>query len=115
MARATDKSNMVSASKSTKVTKRPFKGFKAGVASLRSIRKFKNKVTKMVEELPYKEAIEDLEDAIGPDDDVYQVHIKALVELSKEADEAFEKILANIEKSYKHSQIVVRASTVKVV
>mgnify|MGYP001053400329 CR=1 FL=1 len=96
-------------------TKRPFKGFKAGVISLRAIRKFKNKVTKMVDELPYKEVINDLEETVDPDDEVYQIHIKALVELGKEADEAFEKIVANLEKSYKHSEILVRASTTKVV
>lgn len=94
-------------------TKRQFKGFKAGVISLRAIRKFKNKVTKMVEDVPYKEVINDLEETVDQDDEVY--HIKALVELSKEADEAFEKIVANLEKSYKHSEILVRASTTKVV
>lgn len=95
--------------------KRQFKGFKAGVISLRAIRKFKNKVTKMADKLPYQEVINDLEETVDPDDEVYQMHIKALVELSKEADEAFEKMVENLEKSYKHSEILVRASTTKVI
>tara|TARA_Y100000389_G_scaffold201059_1_gene242871 strand:- start:17468 stop:17788 length:321 start_codon:yes stop_codon:yes gene_type:complete len=105
---------MVPMKENKEKTKRQFKGFKAGVISLRSNRKFKNKVTKMVEKLPYKEIINDLEETVDPDDEVYQMHIKALVELSKEADEAFEKMVENLEKSYNHSEILVRASTTKV-
>lgn len=102
-----DDDNATDITTTVKRHKRKFSGFKPGIVSLRSIRKFKRRIVSLAKETPFSQAIDDISSLLE-DDDVLQLHIKALTEFSKEAETIFNKLVGVMEASYKHADIVVK-------